>query len=165
MSLSEGLIEIKKLDKIDIKDALELIWQVFQEFEAPEYSQEGGENFHKYLDYNSIIKKLDNGELPFWGCFISEKLIGVIATRDKSHISMLFVLKEYHRQGIAKRLFQAVINDCSAIEGVNKITVNSSPYAVEVYHHFGFIDTNSEQTVDGIRFTPMEYKVNKDNAN
>ena len=37
-------------------------------------------------------------------------------------------------------------------------TVHSSPYAVEVYRHLGFAATGPEQTVNGLRFTPMEYK-------
>ncbi|ENY8640112.1 TPA: GNAT family N-acetyltransferase [Clostridioides difficile] len=39
---------------------------------------------------------------------------------------------------------------------LTEITVNSSPYAVEVYHKLGFKDTAVEQIVDGIRFTPMK---------
>ena len=37
------------------------------------------------------------------------------------------------------------------------ITVNSSPYAVEVYRHLGFTPTGGEQNIDGLRFTPMKY--------
>lgn len=36
------------------------------------------------------------------------------------------------------------------------MTVNSSPYAVPVYEKLGFHATGSEQTVNGLRFTPME---------
>jgi len=36
------------------------------------------------------------------------------------------------------------------------MTVNSSPYAVPIYHKLGFKDTGSEQVVNGLRFTPME---------
>ena len=36
-------------------------------------------------------------------------------------------------------------------------TVNSSPYAVEIYRHLGFVPTDDEQSVDGLRFTPMQY--------
>jgi len=44
---------------------------------------------------------------------------------------------------------------------ISNITVNSSPYALEVYHRLGFIDKDREQTVDGIRFTPMACLLNK----
>ena len=38
-----------------------------------------------------------------------------------------------------------------------EITVNSSPYAVEIYRKLSFVDTNTEQTVNGMRFTSMRY--------
>ena len=41
----------------------------------------------------------------------------------------------------------------------NKITVNSSPYAIPVYHKLGFYDTNKEQIINGLRFTSMELKL------
>lgn len=38
------------------------------------------------------------------------------------------------------------------------ITVNSSPYAVPVYHKLGFVDMDVEQISDGMRYTPMKYE-------
>ena len=152
-------MEIIKLQERDIKDALELIWSVFQEFESPDYSEQGVATFKDFISYDSIIEKVDKCELVLWGCFISGILTGVIAIREISHICMLFVKKEYHRQGIAKRLVQAVIDNCRMHDNIGNITVNSSPYAVEAYHHLGFKDTNPEQTLNGIRFTSMEYTI------
>lgn len=39
------------------------------------------------------------------------------------------------------------------------MTVNASLYAKEAYHHLGFTDTDAEQSVTGIRFIPMSYKI------
>lgn len=150
-------MEIIKLEKNHIRNALELVWTVFQEFEAPDYSKQGIEEFRKFISYNSIIEKFDKGEMCFWGCIDNDNLTGVIATRGVNHICMLFVNKEYHRQGIARSLFETVEKICKSQNNINKITVNSSPYAIEVYHRLGFLDTDEEQTVDGIRFTPMAY--------
>jgi len=55
---------------------------------------------------------------------------------------------------MARSLFQTVKEICKKQDNISKITVNSSPYAVEVYHHLGFVDIDKEQTVNGIRFTP-----------
>lgn len=70
---------------------------------------------------------------------------------------MLFVKKEYHRRGIARRLFQIVKERCKNLSNVKEITVNSSPYALGFYARLGFINTAEEQTVAGIKFTPMKY--------
>ena len=150
-------MEIIKLQKNDIRNALDLVWTVFEEFEAPDYSKQGIEEFGKFILYNSVIEKFDKGELYFWGCIDNDDLIGVIATRGINHISMLFVNKEYHRRGIARRLFKTVVERCKGESNISNITVNSSPYAIEVYHRLGFFDTDKELTVNGIRFTPMLY--------
>ena len=39
----------------------------------------------------------------------------------------------------------------------NVFTVNSSPYAVPIYHKLGFVDTNTEQLASGMRYTPMKF--------
>ena len=38
------------------------------------------------------------------------------------------------------------------------ITLNSSPYGLPFYQALGFLPTDQEQIVNGIRFTPMEYR-------
>ena len=89
----------------------------------------------------------------WYGAFIQEELIGIIATRNLgTHIALFFVDGKYHRQGIGKQLFQAA----QAANKSNAMTVNSSPYAVPVYHKLGFRDTGTEQVVNGLRFTPMK---------
>ena len=39
------------------------------------------------------------------------------------------------------------------------ITLNSSPYGLPFYKANGFVPTDEEKTVNGIRFTPMRYEV------
>lgn len=89
------------------------------------------------------------------GAFVQEELVGIIATRNEgTHIALFFVEGKYHRQGIGKRLCQTV----QSVNNSNKMTVNSSPYAVPIYHKLGFKDTDTEQVVNGLRFTPMGLK-------
>lgn len=150
-------MEIIKLQKNHIRDALELVWTVFQEFEAPDYSKEGIEEFKNFIEYPSVIEKVNKGELCFWGCMDNGILTGVIASKGINHICLLFVKKEYHRRGIAKSLFQVVVKECRSKGDLSSITVNSSPYAVQVYNRLGFNAADQEQLVNGIRFTPMLY--------
>jgi GNAT superfamily N-acetyltransferase len=152
-------MEIIKLNKIDIENALDLVWTVFLEFEAPDYSPQGIEEFKKFISIDSMLKQIEKEEITFWGCIINNVLTGVIATRGSNHICLLFVNKDYHRQGIGKRLFHTVLEECKRKSNCNNITVNSSPYAVEVYHRLGFVNLEQEQTVNGLRFTPMSYSI------
>ena len=142
--------DIKKLTASETQTALDLAWKVFQEYEAPDYSKEGVEEFYRSIQDDNYLAMLS-----LYGAFVSEKLVGVIATRNEgTHIALFFVDGEYHRNGIGKKLFQTVLSQCST----NRMTVNSSPYAVPVYHKLGFTDIDTEQVINGLRFTPMEYK-------
>lgn len=148
---------IKEVDISDLKNALSLVWNTFLEFEAPEYSDEGIEEFKNYIEYEDMKKRIINSELLLWGCYDKDNIIGVIAVRIPSHISLLFVNKEYHRQGIAKALFNKSLEYYYKNNiNISEMTVNSSPYAQEVYRKLGFVDTNSEQIVNGIRFISMK---------
>lgn len=148
-------MEIRKLQEVDLKMALELIWQVFMEFEGSDYTEKGIVTFKSFIAYDSIQRRVSEEKLILWGCFKAQELTGVIAISDGKHISLLFVKKEYQRQGIARRLFQTAVDYCRSQTIYRQITVNSSPYAVGVYHRLGFRDMNEEQTIDGIKFTPM----------
>lgn len=153
---------IEEIKTNEIQDTLYLVEKVFNEFEAPDYSKEGIENFYKFASYNSIKENLCKN-LKILITKNEEKIIGMIAFRDYSHISMLFVDKEYHRQGIASKLVEEAKKYCKFNnKELEYITVNSSPYAIDFYHKLGFKDIDSEKLVDGIRFVPMKLKVNED---
>lgn len=144
---------VKEIDKENLPQALDLAWRVFNRFEAPEYSERGIESFHEAIHNPQFI-----GQLRAYGVFNGEEIAGMLATRNKgSHIALLFVDERFHRMGIGRRLFETALDNCPTQE----MTVNSSPYAIEVYHALGFTDANVEQISDGIRFTPMVYKKNK----
>ena len=89
--------------------------------------------------------------MQIWSCVSGGRIVGVLAA-DNDHIHLLFVGREYHRKGIARQLFDIMVEYYCALE----ITVNSSPYAVEAYRKLGLVDTDTEQTVNGLRFTPMK---------
>lgn len=152
----EIIYNIKEVEDIRLTEALELVWNVFQEFEATEYSDEGIQEFKSFIGEDSIRKKLSDGQFRMWICLYKNEVVGAIATRPPCHISLLFVDKRHHRKGIARALLNTTI-DHYRTHTANPVemTVNSSPYAVEIYHRMDFRDTGSELTVNGIRFTPM----------
>ena len=155
------LPSIRPLDRDDVKSAMELVLRVFMEFEAPEYAEEGVAEFQAFIEPSIITSKMESGEFWLWGAFYRDKVVGVIAIRPPLHISLMFVDKQYHRRGIAHKLFETVLNCRSVIDGHGRVTVNSSPYAVEIYKRLGFQPTGMEQTLNGLRFTPMEYNLSQ----
>ena len=139
---------VRRLTADEIPRALELCWQVFLKFEAPEYAPEGIAAFRASLDDRQWNRKLD-----FYGAFEGDTPVGVLAMRAPQHIGYFFVDADHQRRGIGKALFDAMRADYDR----QVFTVNSSPYAVEVYRHLGFVPTDTEQTFQGLRFTPMTF--------
>ena len=140
---------VRRLAPEEIPAALELCWQVFLQFEAPEYPAEGVAAFRASLDDEERTRRLD-----FYGAFDGEKLVGVLCMRAPQHIGGFFVDAAYHRRGIGRRLFEAMRQDYEK----QVFTVNSSPYAVEVYRRLGFVPTDTEQLTDGLRYMPMRFE-------
>ena len=78
---------IRKLESFETESALDLVNKVFMEFEAPDYSEEGVEEFNKSMRDEEYLSKL-----CMYGAYANEKLIGVIATRSEgTHIALFFV--------------------------------------------------------------------------
>lgn len=143
-------MDIIKIDETQIVDAIDLIWTTFLQFDAPDYSEEGIQSFKDFIESKEIISTLE-----FWGAYDGPKLKGVIATNEnRKHICCFFVKAEYHRQGIGRKLWEYLLKNSQN----EIITVHSSPYAVPVYHKLGFVDTDTEQLSDGMRYTPMKYE-------
>lgn len=140
---------VRRLSPEEIPAALELCWQVFLEFEAPEYPPEGVAAFRASLDDRERTR-----QLKFYGAFDGEKLVGVLCMRAPQHIGGFFVDAAYHRRGIGRHLFQAMRRDY----GTQIFTVNSSPYAVEIYCRLGFVPMDTERLTGGLRYTPMRFE-------
>ena len=135
------------LAKEQWEEALQIVKEVFMEFEAPDYCEEGIKEFMKSIEDEEFLNKH-----IFHGAYINGKMVGVVATRNTHHhIGLLFVDKNFQHMGIGRQLIRYILQ----MKDDKPITVNSSPYAHNFYKKFGFIDTDSEQTFNGIRYIPM----------
>lgn len=141
---------VRRLESDEIPAALSLAWDVFSDFEAPEYPAEGVDEFYNCLNDSNYLDGI-----CFYGAFYSDKLIGMIGIRENTaHICFFFVDGRFHRLGLGTRLYNYMHDDFSN----RSITVNSSPYGMPFYKSVGFIAADCEQTVNGIRFIPMIIK-------
>ncbi len=140
-------MEIRRILKDEMEEALNLVWEVFLEFEASDYTEEGINEFKKTINSKTWVKNRD-----FYGAFDNKnKILGVIAIKDITHIALFFVDGKYHRKGIGRKL----LNKVELLNDKGFLTVNSSPYAHIVYKHLGFKDTDKEQCINGLKFIPM----------
>lgn len=146
-------VEISRLELSELSEAKKLVKKVFMTFEAPEYSKEGVAHFLTYLD-EELEMELAANQVQVWCGKDARQIVGLLAVRLPAHVALLFVDEAYHRQGIAKQLFQEMLSELIP----EQITVNSSPYAVPIYERLGFQIEGNEKTVSGIRFQSMVYK-------
>ena len=140
---------VRRLRAGEIPDALALMWKVFLQFEAPEYSAEGIASFRASLEDEERIRSM-----TFYGAFDGKKLVGVLCMRAPQHIAGFFVDAAYHRRGIGRTLFETMRQDYDR----QVFTVHSSPYAVGFYRRLGFVPTHGEQITNGLRYTPMRFE-------
>lgn len=138
-----------------MSEMIALIKEVFLEFEAPEYCDEGIAEFMRFIEPSALSQQITSHKMYIWLATDQSEIVGIIAG-NQNHINLLFVKKSYHRQGIAKALVETLIEYFASTE----LTVNSSPYAVDIYQKLGFVALSSEQILNGIRFTPMKRTIN-----
>ena len=145
---------IRRIRRDEWEMAMQLAWDTFLIYEAPEYGEKGIKSFHDFVKGWELKQLFLLGEYDVYGAFEDDVIIGIAGVRRKNHISLLFVESKYHHQGIATSLMRTMFEETRR-KGIREMTVNSSPYAVMFYHKLGFTDMDKELTADGIRYTPM----------
>jgi len=86
---------------------------------------------------------------------LGTEVVGVAALRDYQHVYHLFVSTSYQRRGIARALWQFLMNAATA-KGTREFTVNASLYSVPAYLKFGFSPSGDTQIYNGIQYLPMQ---------
>lgn len=147
---------IREMKDSEIDEALELMWKVFRQLIAPEYSKEGIDTFYtQYIKGKSFREKFASQREIMYGAFIDEKLVGVLSLSANNAVSCLFVEREYHRMGIGKQLFEVVIKKLRD-RGVMEVMLNASSYAIPFYTHLGFSIIGEKTCYKGMIYTPMK---------
>jgi GNAT superfamily N-acetyltransferase len=160
----EEQINIREPGSDEIEIALRLVSSVFDEFVAPLFSEEGINQFRSFIELSSLEARLqENGFMLV--AEMDREIVGVIAMRDWNHIFLLFVDGKKQRKGIAKMLLDQALQRCKA-EGYppERVTVNSSPNAVEAYRRMGFVQTAEEEIRQGVRAVPMAMELSNRDA-
>ena len=137
-------------------EAMELAWRTFLRFEAPDYRPEGVRSFYDFVTDERLRQLFLTGSYQMLAAFVENRMAGMITLRGEGHISLLFVEERYHKCGIGRALVTALADYLRNEMGIERMTVNSSPYGIGFYHKLGFRDLGAEKELDGVRYTPME---------
>ncbi len=134
-----------------ISEALSLALRVFDEVEAQIYPPSGREHFAAFVTGDELKKHIASGNMKIYICSESCTVIGMMAVRNKSHISLAFVDGEHRSTGVGRELFERICED----HPESRFTVNAAPPAEMFYRKLGFIPTDMERLEDGIIYIPM----------
>ena len=152
---------VRPMRKSEETEVSDLIIRVFNEFIAPSYSQEGINEFLKYAHPDALLFRSQKNHFVLLAT-VQNRMIGMIEIHDYRHVSMLFVDGSFQRKGISRELLRQALEICRKNEpGLCKVTVHSSPNSIHIYKRLGFLPTNSEQVINGIRFTPMTLELSE----
>ena len=155
-------MEFRPMNPGEENEVCRLVARVFRASVAPHYSQEGIDEFLRYVEPEAMASRTRANHFVL----VAEqegKMVGMVEMRHCDHISLLFVEGDFRRQGVAGGLVRGAIETCIRSQSaVDRVTVNSSPNAVEAYKNMGFQPTGPEQTRNGIRFVPMAFGLRRD---
>jgi GNAT superfamily N-acetyltransferase len=132
-----------------------LVARSFNEFVAPDFPDEGIDEFFSYANPRALQKRSEGSHFVL----VAESdgvIAGMIEVKEMRHISMLFVYKAFHRKGIGKELFNAALERIKSIDhSPEMLTVNSSRFAVPFYERLGFVRSEEEKIIHGVIHIPM----------
>lgn len=147
-------MEIRLLRREELAAAQALVFEVFDDFVAPDFTAEGAAAFRAYVAH-------EGAALSLIGAFVGGEMVGILATdAAMCQVVLFFVRAKAQRHGIGRALWQWLLAHSAAAE----IRVHASPFAVPVYERLGFVATGPEQEADGMRFTPMVAERSRDDA-
>ncbi len=152
-------INIRRALADEVEPALSLALDVFMEFNASLSTDAGISKFvDSCIRNDGYVNNYVSGRHLMFVALDGHKIVGMISERGNGRISMLYVDKNYHRQGIAAALMDTLI-DCFRKAEIHTATLFAAPYAAPFYHAYGFADTDKEQNNDGFVVTPMALKI------
>ena len=153
--LTEGII-YRTMQLDDAPAVSDLVLRTFRTYIAPSYGSEGVQTFTDFIQTQTIQDRLKLGAFGLVSV-VDGTIIGMIEMRGYAHVTLLFVDGAYQKRGISRELLRRMLDICHQHNPqLREVTLNSSPYAVEIYKHLGFVPTDVQQERNGIVFTPMK---------
>lgn len=147
-----------KVERADIADAPRisaLIRQLSEPF-LLSLSGEGAEQFFAAISESAIRGYISASNFDYFVAQQDNRLAGVIALRDNSHLFHLFVAEQFQGQGLGTQLWQMIKAKAIQSRNPSKFTVNASLNAVPVYEKFGFMVSGPIVQANGVAFQPMQ---------
>ena len=155
---------IEQLSVDEVEDISSILTDIFTHDIAGNSTDFGRLDFQHYVEAQNIIARIDRGYEVWVGKKLG-KTAAIAELAPPSHVTLLFVGKEFRGTGIGRKLFDFVLNRISIINynlSVVEVTVNSVPASAGFYRHFGFEVNGEEKYREGILNIPMVKRMRND---
>ena len=154
---------VRKYRRTDARQVAALISKTFAQFNSREGTRAGVRRYIEYFTpHGRPLAELHRlfSRTPFRLVAVQgTRVVGVLRARE-NHLVNLFVDEDYHRQGIASRLFLRFENACRK-HGFGYVTVKSSLFAVPFYQSVGYKKTTGVRNLHGLKVQPMRKTLNQ----
>lgn len=142
------------------EQVIALVQRAFDLSVAAAYTAQGVQEFKAYASAPALSLRVQEGVSFVLVAFVDGIMAGMIEVRHSNHVALLFTEPAYQRRGLARSLVEAALERCLRFfPDLHEVTVNSSPNALRAYECLGFHPSAPEQEKNGIKFTPMVYKL------
>ncbi len=122
-----------------------------------EFTNGGWILFQRLLSVKTQIGLLKNKAFNYRVAVIHNNIVGVLASKNASHLFHFFIHPDWQCQGVGSKLWKSYLQKRSAIKGINSVTVNASDFAMEFYLKIGFTIQQPREIKNGMCFTAMEH--------
>lgn len=149
-----GEIVVKCAEANDWDAAIAVAWRTFQQVASKVSGEEAVTIFREGLTSTQLYIEFLQGRFPLFCAYQGRKIVGMLALKGSSHISLFFVRKEFQGMGIGTRLLEMCRQYCSK-QGVLNLTANAIATGMPFYVSQGFTALEEEKMENGLRYTPM----------
>lgn len=146
-------IKIRKAISADAPAISKLMIPLVTEFVSYEYTEQGTAVMLTSMTPEVICSNFDQA-FEYFVAEENNKIVGVLGIKQGNHLFHCFVDKNHHRKHLGKKLWQHWFADAKP----ERVTVNSSRFAIKFYQSLGFSSNNEIFEKNGVTCYPMVYK-------
>lgn len=126
------------------------MWSSAELWELTDGTLESVDEWKKLCSWEELKDRILSKEKTLVAVW-NDIVIGFIAFKRGNHLSLLFVRREFSRQGIAGQLFTRCTKD------LEEISVNAAKTAIGFYQKIGFVQNGDRFFFKGIWEIPVKW--------
>jgi len=156
LSLQGVLMTIREATAEDLQSIKAVCISSFMESVAPTLEEEGVKTFQGVASVTGLKSRMveDNEMIVYED---NHEIVGFLELKEGRHIAMLFVSPKFQNKGVGKSLIVAMCEHARS----DVITVSASLTSVSAYLGYGFENAGVASESAGLKYQPMEMKLNK----